>query len=176
MGAAKDGSDLAPGMAEGVLSAAKNWKVFIVEVLITPPEATNTGPGFNRGSGGDARGCGVEERQGHMRVQRGVVSYSPRCLSVCRHYSGSWPFQLNIKHAHFPAQFSNTPNTRTPHPRCPWATRPIRARCPKRLPLVLVVVGAGGVCSKRKLPTAHNHHYHHHRRRRHHHHHLFKCC
>ena len=26
------------------------------------PEATNTGPGFNRGSGGGARGCGFKER------------------------------------------------------------------------------------------------------------------
>ena len=28
------------------------------------PEATNTGPGFNRGPGGSARGCGFEERVG----------------------------------------------------------------------------------------------------------------
>ena len=43
--------------------------------MITPPEATNTGPGFNRGSGGGARGRGFEERAGayaRMRVQRGV--------------------------------------------------------------------------------------------------------
>ena len=33
-----------------------------VSVLFTPPEATNTGPGFNRGYGGGARGCGFEER------------------------------------------------------------------------------------------------------------------
>ena len=26
------------------------------------PEVTDTGPGFNRGSGGGARGCGFEER------------------------------------------------------------------------------------------------------------------
>ena len=36
--------------------------------LITPPEATNTGPGFNRSPGaapgGCARGCGFEERVG----------------------------------------------------------------------------------------------------------------
>jgi len=30
----------------------------MIHSLITPPEATNTGPGFNRGSGGGARGCG----------------------------------------------------------------------------------------------------------------------
>jgi len=28
-------------------------------------------PGFNRGSGGGAQGCGFEKRLGHMRVQRG---------------------------------------------------------------------------------------------------------
>ena len=34
------------------------------------PEATNTGPGFNRGSGGGARGCGFEERVGaHARTE-----------------------------------------------------------------------------------------------------------
>jgi len=42
------------------------------------PEATNTGSGFNRGPGGVASKNG----QGHMRVQRGVISYSPRPLSV----------------------------------------------------------------------------------------------
>jgi len=66
----------------------------------------------------------------------------------------------------FPAQFSNTPNTHTQPPRCPWATRPIHACRPKRLPL-----GAKGVCSKApkcKLSTTHNHH-HRRRRRRHHH-------
>ena len=37
--------------------------------LITPPEVTNTGPGFNRGSGGGARGRGFEERVGvHART------------------------------------------------------------------------------------------------------------
>ena len=63
----------------------------------------------------------------------------------------------------FPAQFSNTPNTRMPPPRFPWAIRPIHACYPKRLPLVLGVEGSKGVCSKSKLPTTHNHH-----RRRHH--------
>ena len=38
--------------------------------LVTPPEATNTGPGLNRGSGGGARGCGFEERVGaHARAE-----------------------------------------------------------------------------------------------------------
>ena len=40
--------------------------------LITPPEKTNTGPGFNRGSGSGARGCGLEERGGaHARTEGG---------------------------------------------------------------------------------------------------------
>jgi len=84
-----------------------------------------------------------------------------------------WPALL------VPAKFSNTPNTRMPPPRCAWATRPIHACHPERLPLVLGVEGAEGVCSnasKCKLPPTHNHHHHHHhhrrRRRRHHHHHL----
>ena len=31
--------------------------------VITPPETSSTGPGFNRGSGGGARGCGFKERR-----------------------------------------------------------------------------------------------------------------
>ena len=70
----------------------------------------------------------------------------------------------------FPARFSNTPNTRMPPRRCPWATRPIHVCRLKRLPL-----GAEGLCSnasKCKLPTTHNHHRRRRRRRRHHHYHL----
>ena len=40
--------------------------IFAVEVksrYITPPEETNTDPGFNRGSGGGARGCGFEKER-----------------------------------------------------------------------------------------------------------------
>ena len=58
----------------------------------------------------------------------------------------------------FPPDFSNTPNTRMPPPRCSWATRPIHACRPKRLPL-----GAEGTCSnapKYKLPATNNHHHH----------------
>ena len=73
-----------------------------------------------------------------------------------------------FKHAQHtsPQKFSNTPNTRMSPPRCPWATRPIYASCPKRLPLVLGVVGSEGACSKSKLPTTHNHHHRRRRRRR----------
>jgi len=47
----------------------------------TPPEATNTGPGFNRGSGGGVRGYGFEDRAGAYARTEGVISYSPRSLS-----------------------------------------------------------------------------------------------
>ena len=50
--------------------------------VITTPEATKTGPSFNRGSGGGARGCGFEERVGAYARTEGVISYSPRSLSV----------------------------------------------------------------------------------------------
>ena len=53
--------------------------------FVKPPEATNTGPGFNRGSGGGARDVASKYGKGHMRVQRGVISYSPRCLCVIAH-------------------------------------------------------------------------------------------
>ena len=120
--------------------------------------------------------------QGRVRVQRGVISYSPRplsaclslcvCVCVCVSYHTKVAVGLfkSKSSTHFPAQFLNTPNTRMPPPRRPWATRPIHARCPKRLPLVLGAVGAEGVCFKSKLPTTHNHHQRRRRRRRHHHH------
>jgi len=92
-----------------------------------------------------------------MCVQKGVFSYSPRCLSVCPSVATKMTVGL------FPAQFSNTPNKRMPPPNCPWATRPIHARCPKRLPSVLGVEGSEGLCSKSKLFITHSHH---HRRRR----------
>jgi len=50
--------------------------------LITPPEATNTGPGFNQGSGGGARGCGFEERVGAYARTEGGHFLWPQ-LSVC---------------------------------------------------------------------------------------------
>jgi len=42
--------------------------------VFTPPEATNTGPGFNRGAGGGARGSGLEERVGAHARKEWVVS------------------------------------------------------------------------------------------------------
>ena len=48
----------------GVIILALFFKAMVPALLFTPPEATNTGRGFNRGSGGGARGCGFEERVG----------------------------------------------------------------------------------------------------------------
>ena len=52
------------------------------------------------------------------------------CLCVCPSVRPNLNFQIiQIKHTHFPTQFSSTLNTRMPPLRCPWATRPIHARC-----------------------------------------------
>ena len=59
----------------------------------------------------------------------------PVCLSVCLSVCVSplkWQLVTKMavglfKHTQLPAQFSNTPNTRMPPPRCPWATRLIHA-------------------------------------------------
>ena len=136
--------------------------------VFTPPEAMKTGPGLTGGPGAVPGGVTWKSGQGHMRVQRGSFPIAAAvCVCVCVCVSVYVQVKKNcqiiqIKHTHFPAQFSNTPNTHMPPPRCPWATRPTHARCPKRLPL-----GAEGVCSiasKCKLPTTHNNHHHHHHR------------
>jgi len=58
-------------------------------LVATPPEATNMGPGFNRGSGGGARGCGFEERAGGTCAYRGgsfpIAHDASVCACVCRH-------------------------------------------------------------------------------------------
>ena len=103
------------------------------------------------------------------RTGRGICAYRggsfPIAHDLCRSYHTKVAVGLfkSKSSTHFPAHFSNTPNTHMPPPRCPWATRPIHARCPMRLPLMFGVVG---VCSKSKLPTTHNNHHHHRRRRR----------
>ena len=51
--------------------------------MITPPEVTNTGPSFNRGSGGGARGCGFEERVGVHARTGGIQFLWLFCVSVC---------------------------------------------------------------------------------------------
>ena len=49
------------------------------------PEAMNTGPSFNRGSGGGARGRDFEERVGaYARTEEGSFPIAHDfCLSVC---------------------------------------------------------------------------------------------
>ena len=52
--------------------------------LIISLEATNTGPGFNRGSGRGARDVTSKNGQGHMRVQKGGHFLLPTIyLCVC---------------------------------------------------------------------------------------------
>ena len=52
--------------------------------VFTPPEATNTGPGFNRGSGGGARGCSFEKRVGaYALTEGGHFLELTMPLSVC---------------------------------------------------------------------------------------------
>ena len=120
-----------------------------------------------------------------MREQRGVISYSPQCLSVslslcvCVCLSLSLSFNTKVavglfkskSSTHFPAQFSNTPNTRMPlllgdtpnthaqhtHAAALGRHAQYTRAAPNRLPLVLGVVGTEGVCSKSKLPTTRNH-------------------
>ena len=77
--------------------------------FFTPPEATNTGPGFNRGSGGDAQGCGFEERAGaYARTEGGSLPIAHDvCLSVC---TQTRPNRLHT-HTH--------PPKRLAHPRSP---------------------------------------------------------
>ena len=49
--------------------------------FITPPEVTNAGPGFNRGSGVGARGCGLEERVG-VHARTGGIQFPMGILCV----------------------------------------------------------------------------------------------
>ena len=62
----------APDTERGV--HARSWRAnrdVDVKRFYTP-EATNTGRGFNRGSGGGVRGCGFEERVGaYARIEGG---------------------------------------------------------------------------------------------------------
>ena len=71
--------------------------------IIIPPEATNTAPVLTGGPGAAPGGVALKNGQGHMRVQRGVISYSPRCLSPLQ-----WQLVLFQP---------NLPNTRMPSPR-----------------------------------------------------------
>ena len=55
--------------------------VSVRNAFITPPEVANTGPGFNRCSGGGAQGCGFEERVG-VHARTGGDSFPMAILSV----------------------------------------------------------------------------------------------
>ena len=71
-------------------------------MVFTPPEATNTGRGFNLGSGGGARGCGFEERVGAYARTEGAIFFSPRCLRVCL-----WPLKLQFRSVGLRNNFDN---------------------------------------------------------------------
>ena len=77
-----------------------------------------------------------------MGSNRGGKKKPPPYLSARTRKFGPERMFIQTRPAHFPAQFSNTPNARMPPSRCPWSARPINACCPKRLPLVLGVEGA----------------------------------
>jgi len=132
------------------------WVCAVLHALLHPRKQRTRAPVLTGSPGAAPGGRGIcAYRGGSFPIAHGP------CLSlcVCRHYATK--VAVNI----FPAQFSNTPNARIPPPRCPWATRPIHACHPKRLPL-----SAEGVCSKAskcKLPTTQNRHRRRHRRRHH---------
>ena len=66
--------------------------------VVTPPEVTNTGPGFNRGSWGGARGCGFEERVGaHARSGGPFPIAASVCLCVCVLSVTKWQFRSVAK-------------------------------------------------------------------------------
>jgi len=67
--------------------------------MITPPEATNTGPGFNRWSGGGAQWCGFEKRVGAYALTEGG-----RSRSIFKHAQHT--------HAAPTLPLGDTPNTR----------------------------------------------------------------
>ena len=67
-----------------VVASGENTYIATHSCFITPPEVTNTGPGFDRGSGGGARGCGFEERVGVRARTGGIIFYSRFvCVRAC---------------------------------------------------------------------------------------------
>ena len=82
-----------PGRNYKTAPAARPWRR---KKLIAPPEVTNTGPGFNRGSGGGVRGCGFEERVGVYARTGGIHFLWLLCLRVCGSLNGSLD-PLNIR-------------------------------------------------------------------------------
>jgi len=72
------------------------------------------------------------------------------CMRVCPAPNSTVCFftRPTNSRTHFPGQFSNTPSTRIPPPRCPWVTRQIHACCPKTLAFDVGLEGAEGVLQK----------------------------
>jgi len=91
--------------------------------FFTPPEATSTGLGFNRGSGAAAPG-GVAGAYAHTG---GIVSYSPRPLSV---YVSPLKWQFTF----FPPIFKHTQHTQPP-PTLPLGDTPNTRALPQTLAL-----------------------------------------
>ena len=96
-GLTRDPSDLAAALAiETGLDRSPAGNNRMPPWFMTFPQVTKTGPGFNRGSGAAPRGVGVTSKNGHMRVQRGVVSYQPTLPVVCV-WSLNRPLVLPLK-------------------------------------------------------------------------------
>jgi len=82
-------------------------------ILLHPRKRRTRAPVYTGGPGAAPDwGCGFEERVGAYAHTEGGSFPIAHDAFVCRHYSCSWPFQIEIEHTHLPAQFSNTPNTR----------------------------------------------------------------
>ena len=116
----------------GLCRSLRFARCCMLNALLHPRKRRNT----ERGPEAGVRGGMYAYTEGGLFP----IAISPACLSVCLSVRPVLNCQIiQIKHTHFPAQFSNTPNTRMPPPSFPWATRPIHACCPRSLPLVLGV-------------------------------------
>jgi len=114
---------------------------------------------------------GVKNVPGHMRVQRGVISYSPRSLRACL----SGPPSSTVYFSNTPSTLSRPTFKHAQHTHAaPHAALGRHAQYTRAAPSAFPwCQGAEGVCSKSTLPTAHNYQNHYRRRRHHPHHHLF---
>jgi len=130
-GEAGGGTDRAPGQLTlqlraraAVFAAASTAPApeHCILPILTPPEATNTGPGFNRGSGGGARGCGSEERVGAYVRTEGVISYSPRTRPSRLHTHTHPPKRLAHPRSPIPPLSALTSRATHAHPTSPRST------------------------------------------------------
>ena len=72
----------------------------LIHIFIFTRGLKNSKPHWdlNRGSGGGARGCGLEERVGaHARSGEGSISCSLCCLCVCVLWSVKWRLLIQKK-------------------------------------------------------------------------------